>query len=98
MVTLHDPDVLFEEVAFVAYYFGWDREEVLGMSHWERKRWCEEISTINERLNEGSRPSEASEPDPRTRNGGADVGGGQFLDADDGGTVLSKSLDDLSEE
>jgi hypothetical protein len=46
-------DRLFEEVAFVAYYFGWAHETVLNMPNWERRRWCEEISRINERANEG---------------------------------------------
>lgn len=42
---------LYEEVAFVAYHFGWSRDEVLNMPHWERQRWCAEISRINERMN-----------------------------------------------
>lgn len=46
-------DQLYEEVSFVAYHFNWDREAVLNMPHWERRRWCEEISAINERMNEG---------------------------------------------
>ena len=46
-------DRLYEEVAFVAYHFGWDHETVLTMPHWERQRWCAEISRINERVNEG---------------------------------------------
>jgi hypothetical protein len=45
-------DRLYEEVAFVAYHFGWSHETVLTMPHWERRRWCEEISRINERMNE----------------------------------------------
>ena len=45
-------DGVYEEVAFVAYHFNWSREEVLNMPHWERRRWCEEISAINERMNE----------------------------------------------
>lgn len=47
------PDRLFEEVAFVAYHFGWDHETILSMPHWERRRWCVEISRINERIDEG---------------------------------------------
>ena len=46
-------DRLYEEVAFVAYHFGWAHETVLTMPHWERRRWCAEISRINERVNEG---------------------------------------------
>lgn len=44
---------LYEEVAFVAYHFNWNHEEVLSMPHAERERWCAEISHINERMNEG---------------------------------------------
>jgi hypothetical protein len=88
MIHLHDPDALFEEVAFVAYHFGWSRQEVLEMSHWERHRWCEEISDINERMNDGTTTSPQSNQDDS---------GGNFLDADDG-KVLSKSLDDIKQE
>ena len=87
MIHLHDPDVLFEEVAFVAYHFGWSRSEVLEMAHWERQRWCEEISDINEQMNEGETPGRRAEQQESS-----------FLDADDGGRVLSKSLDELGGE
>jgi hypothetical protein len=43
---------MYEEIAFIAYYFNWSREEVLSLPHWERKRWCDEISTINEKANQ----------------------------------------------
>lgn len=45
-------DQLYEEVAFVAYHFNWGHDDVLNMPHWERRRWCEEISKINEKMNE----------------------------------------------
>jgi hypothetical protein len=52
-MTIRYPlDQLYEEVAFVAYHFNWSHEAVLHMPHWERRRWCEEISRINERMNE----------------------------------------------
>lgn len=86
MIPLQDPDTLFEEVAFVAYHFGWSRQEVLEMAHWERQRWCEEISDINEQMNEGTTPTRQQEPQS-----------GSFLDADDGERVLSNSLEDLQE-
>jgi hypothetical protein len=38
-------------VAFIALHFHWSAEEVLNMEHWERRRWCEEISRINSTLN-----------------------------------------------
>ncbi|MEF8851038.1 MAG: DUF6760 family protein [Haloarculaceae archaeon] len=56
-MTVYPVDRLYEEVAFVAYHFNWSREAVLGMPHRERQRWCEEISAINERINEESQPS-----------------------------------------
>jgi hypothetical protein len=42
-------DRLYEEVAFIAYHFHWSHEEIMGMEHWERHRWVEEISKINRR-------------------------------------------------
>lgn len=44
-------DNLFEEVAFLAYYFHWDHETIMNMEHRDRQRWCEEISKINRNLN-----------------------------------------------
>ncbi len=44
-------DRVYEEVAFVAYHFHWDHDDILEMPHWERRRWCAEISRINERTN-----------------------------------------------
>lgn len=42
---------IFKEVAFIAYHFHWDRERVLEMSHKERHLWVQEISEINEKIN-----------------------------------------------
>lgn len=50
-LSRYPPDQLFEEVAFVAYHFNWSHDEVLALPHWERRRWCSEISRINERIN-----------------------------------------------
>ncbi|MDR7664831.1 hypothetical protein RG963_03325 [Methanosarcina sp. Z-7115] len=41
---------IYEEVAFIAYYFHWSYEEIMNMEHRERQRWCEEISRINRNL------------------------------------------------
>lgn len=57
-----DPDELYEEVAFVAYHFGWDHETVLELPHRERERWVEEISAINERMNEHGRAPAERDP------------------------------------
>ena len=45
-------DQLHEEVAFVAFHFHWPHREVMSLEHAERRRWVEEISAINRRLNE----------------------------------------------
>ncbi|WP_127534648.1 DUF6760 family protein [Paenibacillus kobensis] len=38
---------LYEEVAFIAYYFHWKHDDIMEMDHRERRRWCEEISRIH---------------------------------------------------
>ena len=43
---------LYEEVAFVAYHFHWAPDAILNLEHAERRRWVEEISSINERMSE----------------------------------------------
>ena len=52
MIDTYPEDRLYEEVAFIAYHFGWSREEIMALPHDERKRWCEEISDINEEMNQ----------------------------------------------
>lgn len=42
---------LYEEVAFVAFHFHWPLEQILELEHPERRRWVEQISAINQRLN-----------------------------------------------
>jgi hypothetical protein len=34
----------------VAYHFHWSHREVMSLEHAERRRWVEEISSINRRL------------------------------------------------
>lgn len=45
-------DRLHEEVAYLAYHFGWALEDILALEHPERHAWIEQIAAINERLNE----------------------------------------------
>ncbi|ARS88992.1 DUF6760 family protein [Natrarchaeobaculum aegyptiacum] len=85
MIQLYDRETLYEEVAFVAYHFGWNHDTVLELPHWERHRWCEEISKINERMNDGPPPSPQLE----------DTHSGSILEDDGKGTVLQNSLEDL---
>jgi hypothetical protein len=43
---------LFEEVAYIAYYFHWPYDEVMEMEHRERQRWVAEIARIHRRMND----------------------------------------------
>lgn len=43
---------LYEEIAFIAYHFKWNHDEIMAMEHRDRRRWCEEISRINKLQNE----------------------------------------------
>jgi hypothetical protein len=44
-------EAIYEEVAFIAYHFHWGYETILSLEHRERRRWVEEISRINRRVN-----------------------------------------------
>jgi hypothetical protein len=37
-------------MAFIAFHFHWGRDELMGLEHGERRRWCDEISAINHRM------------------------------------------------
>lgn len=45
-------DLIYGEVAFIAYHFHWPLAEVMALEHADRRRWVEEISQINDRINE----------------------------------------------
>lgn len=51
-MTRYPPELMSREVAFIAYYFHWPRDEILELSHRERRRWVEEISRLNEEVNQ----------------------------------------------
>jgi hypothetical protein len=38
---------MYKEMAFISYYFHWGGDEVMALDHAARRRWCEEISSIN---------------------------------------------------
>ena len=48
-------DRLYEEVAFIAYYFHWDPGQIMNLPHGDRRLWCEQISGINKQLGDESR-------------------------------------------
>ena len=45
-------DRLFEEVAYVAYYLHWPLESILDLEHPIRRRFIDEISSINRQREE----------------------------------------------
>lgn len=47
-------DRLFEEVAYLAYYFHWPYDQIMQLEHAERLRWVAEVGRMNTRINEGS--------------------------------------------
>lgn len=51
---------MFKEMSFISYYFHWSREDVLGLDHASRRRWCAEISSINSSLNPSEKKKEKS--------------------------------------
>jgi len=47
-------DLLYEEVAFLAYYFHWDLSTIMAIEHDDRRTFIEAISRLNQRANEES--------------------------------------------
>ena len=43
---------LYEEVAYIAYYFHWSVDQVFEMEHVDRRRWVNEIAKMNKRIND----------------------------------------------
>jgi hypothetical protein len=37
-------------MAFLAYYLHWSDDDLMRMDHFERRRWCREVSQINQKL------------------------------------------------
>jgi hypothetical protein len=52
-VNRYPLDQLLGEVAFIAFHFHWPERAIMGLEHSDRRRWVEEISAINRRINEG---------------------------------------------
>ena len=40
---------LYEEVAFIAYYFHWPHTDIVNLEHLDRRQWVARISEINRR-------------------------------------------------
>jgi len=54
-MTGYPSKALYEEVAYIAYHFHWSLDDILNLEHGERHRWIAEISSINQRLSDGSK-------------------------------------------
>ncbi len=46
----YPPDQLRKEVAYIAYFFHWQPDEILSMDHHSRLEWVKEIADINQRM------------------------------------------------
>ena len=55
-------------MAFISYYFHWSEKEVMMMEHAERRRWCSQISSINQSLNPADSKKEKSILDMKPTN------------------------------
>lgn len=52
MIISYPLDRLYQEVAYIAYHFHWNYDDILAMEHQERQIWVKEISNINREINE----------------------------------------------
>lgn len=41
---------MYQEMTFLSYYLHWSRDEVMALDHLERRRWCREVSAVNQKL------------------------------------------------
>ena len=46
-------DRLYEEVAYVAYYLHWSRDDILDLELTERQRFVAQIGALNTRIQQG---------------------------------------------
>ena len=51
-IKVYPAEKVYEEIAFVAYYLHWSKDELMQMPHLERIKWCNQVSSINRRLND----------------------------------------------
>lgn len=56
-VSLYPQERLYQEMAFLAYYLHWPNDMLMDLDHWERRRWCREVSAINKKLSGDSQKS-----------------------------------------
>jgi len=54
-MTGYPAGAIYEEVAFIAYYLHWPREQIMALDNRERQTWVAEISRINKQMNESAK-------------------------------------------
>lgn len=47
---LYPQERMYQEMTFLSYYLHWSRDEVMALDHLERRRWCREVSAVNQKL------------------------------------------------
>lgn len=57
-LRLYPKDELYKEMSFISYYFHWGNSDVMDMDHRSRRRWCQEISSINQSLSTSKQKKE----------------------------------------
>ena len=54
---LYPQEQLYQEMTFLSYYLHWSRDEVMRLDHLERRRWCKEVSAVNQKLSKPDKNS-----------------------------------------
>jgi hypothetical protein len=54
-MTGYPAESLYQEIAFIAYYLHWPREQIMSLDHRERQKWVAEVSKINQQLNDSAK-------------------------------------------
>lgn len=59
-LRLYPKDTMYQEMAFLSYYFHWSNEDVMNLDHQSRRRWCREITEIHKSINPSKKSKEKS--------------------------------------
>lgn len=49
---------MYREMAFISYYFHWSSDDVMGLEHGMRRKWCKEISDIHREISPSKKNKE----------------------------------------
>ncbi|WNX86614.1 DUF6760 family protein [Agathobaculum sp. NTUH-O15-33] len=47
---MYGKNELYRQMSFICYYFHWSMEQVMALSHLDRRRICDEIGRINREI------------------------------------------------